>query len=508
MDDSRFFEDTLLLLQRKLEEFTLEKEELIETLERERAETARLREEVGLLQQELALLRHRLHLFESSRTGRILRFWSTHFEGTPVAETLERLADRVLRGFGGHGGHSGGQPPEHSRFHARKELEAVLSRHPDRRGIIFLPHTVSWNVPLHQRPHQMAARLAALGYLFFFWEPFFAPVQGARYFKKVKEGIYLTNQQDLLLETPEPLVIDFYSTSSAEPDFLAKLDRRHCLIYEYIDHIDESISGEVAGLNRIRHRSIRPDAVLASAQVLFDEMVERLGPENVFYCPNGVDYDHFHVLRNPHDIPGDMKRIIAEGKPVVGYFGALAQWLDYDILNRVARERRDLNFVYIGVDYDGSLKALHRGENVHFLGKKPYPELPRYGTWFDVAVIPFSRGEIADTTSPIKLFEYMALGKPIVTTDMKECKRYRSVLWAGDAQGFMDALDRALRLREDSDYLALVDREARENTWDARAELFDRVVREILRRKAGNDGPHTKDQPGVPVPSVPFPSNP
>lgn len=165
-------------------------------------------------------------------------------------------------------------------------------------------------------------------------------------------------------------------------------------------------------------------------------------------------------------------------KPIIGYFGALADWLDYDLIN--SYKRPEYRLLIIGVDYDGSLQQLDNAPNIHYLGQKPYKILPNYRAWFDVSIIPFQTGKIADTTSPIKLFEYMALGTPIVTTDMKECRKYKSVLWAWNAHEFVQSIDRALELRHDKHYAEILIEEARANTWRARAECFDRAIQEVI----------------------------
>lgn len=84
--------------------------------------------------------------------------------------------------------------------------------------------------------------------------------------------------------------------------------------------------------------------------------------------------------------------------------------------------------------------------------------------------IPFLINDITRSTSPVKIFEYMALHKPIVTTDMNECRKFESVLIGHDHKEFIALLDKAMSLREDQDYIALLDKEARENDWSMKAK--------------------------------------
>ena len=86
--------------------------------------------------------------------------------------------------------------------------------------------------------------------------------------------------------------------------------------------------------------------------------------------------------------------------------------------------------------------------------------------------------KITESTSPIKIFEYMALGKPIVTTDLRECRKYKSVLIGKDYENFIKKVDDALELRDDPAYLGLLDKEAKENTWEDRARKIDEAIQE------------------------------
>jgi glycosyltransferase involved in cell wall biosynthesis len=156
---------------------------------------------------------------------------------------------------------------------------------------------------------------------------------------------------------------------------------------------------------------------------------------------------------------------------VIGYYGALARWFDYNLLKSVACLRPDLSFVLIGPYYDSTLKSSSLLElpNLFYLGVKPYAQIPAYLRCFDVAMIPFQLNDITHATSPLKLFEYMAGGKPVVVTPMRESLRYPGVLSGKDPAEFAAQLDLALQLRNDSKYIAALDEVARQNTWDARA---------------------------------------
>jgi glycosyltransferase involved in cell wall biosynthesis len=197
-------------------------------------------------------------------------------------------------------------------------------------------------------------------------------------------------------------------------------------------------------------------------------------------CPNGVDFAHFarhDATRNP---PDDLAPILARRRPIIGYYGALAEWFDYDLVAYAAKALPDHEFVLIGPDYDGTMRSrdLFTLANVNWLGVKEYAELASYLRYFDVATIPFLVNEVTHSVSPIKLFEYMAGGRPIVTTDLRECARYSVVQVAKTPPDFVDEIRRAVRRGQDPAFRELLRNTARANTWDVRAgTLIDAAAR-------------------------------
>jgi len=202
---------------------------------------------------------------------------------------------------------------------------------------------------------------------------------------------------------------------------------------------------------------------------------------DAFLCPNGVEYRHFADFTEGEP-PEDIADIAGGDRPIIGYYGALAEWVDYPLIAKSATELSDFEFVFIGPDYDGSIKE--HGEvfelpNVRWLGVKEYGELPDYLHHFDVATIPFVVNEVTHSVSPIKLFEYMAGGRPVVTPNLRECAHYEAVQVAVDADDYVEKLRHAaLELRHDQGHQALLRRTARANTWEVRVgTIIDALAR-------------------------------
>ena len=214
--------------------------------------------------------------------------------------------------------------------------------------------------------------------------------------------------------------------------------------------------------------------VVVTADEIQKDVESKRGAEKLVFSCNGVDYQHFHDINNKIKLDKQFVDIIEQNKPIIGYYGALASWFDYELVKFLAKQRPNYNVVLLGIKYDDSFdKAnLNQYANIYFLGPKNYDVLPNYASYFDICTIPFLINDITQATSPLKLFEYMALGKPIVTTAMNECKKYKSVMIANNKEEFIKKIDKALQIEGNNckEYFDVLKQEALENTWKSKAE--------------------------------------
>jgi len=356
----------------------------------------------------------------------------------------------------------------------REQLETILATHRNARQVIVFPPSLDWNVQLFQRPQQLALALAERGALIFYLPPKVTNDTGP--FEEYRPNLYLCNvpvETFAQLDSPLVYILTWnrkYATAFHKPR----------IIYDYVDEI-RVFDGDFREMVQDHERLVREShLVITTADQLYQ--ATRNLRSDAILCPNGVDYAHFEITResNKQSPPDDLVPIIKRGNPVVGYYGALAEWFDYQLVMDLARQRTDLSFVVIGPDYDGTMHpAFLDLPNVDWLGVKSYETLPNYLAYFDVAMIPFMLNEITHATSPLKLFEYMAGGKPVVVTPMHESIRYDGVLVADTFEAFSKRIDQALQLRNDRTYLHLVDQVALNNTWQARAEQILSVLGQI-----------------------------
>jgi polysaccharide pyruvyl transferase CsaB len=360
--------------------------------------------------------------------------------------------------------------------------EAIdVARAAGREVFVLLP-AINWNVPLFQRPQHMALALSRANSFVVYLTFEHLGAECCEIAPNVwlvacrfAESNFGAQMDSALLETFRGCIVTAYSTSwLCSIRQLDEIRQRNVLVYEYIDHIDETISGDKTPvLAEIKRHCLAggADLVVASARQLFDEAVGRVGADRVAFVPNGVDLAHYdRARRSPSPVPADYLSFKNRHRALVGYFGALAPWLWYDLLNSVTERRPDLGFVFIGPDYFGARSQLINRANVLWTGPVPYANLESYARHFDVCTIPFQLGEVARTTSPLKLFEYFALEKPvIVTSDLRECTLFPEVFAAADPDQFSARLDEALSARGSSAYRMKLRKIAEQNTWDRRA---------------------------------------
>jgi GT2 family glycosyltransferase/glycosyltransferase involved in cell wall biosynthesis len=216
------------------------------------------------------------------------------------------------------------------------------------------------------------------------------------------------------------------------------------------------------------------DLVLATSRPLFERVV-RAGrePAGVLRLPNAVDLARFSRLPARETSP--LARL---PRPVVGYYGAIAEWFDAEAVALAAKRRRGASFVLIGRESGADLAALEGLPNVHRIGELPYAQLPEHLAAFDVCTIPFQRTPLTEATNPVKLYEYFATGKPVAARKLPEIEPFADVVELYDAtEQFDAALERALARGPDEEALAARRRQiARENTWEIRY----RTLRERL----------------------------
>lgn len=177
------------------------------------------------------------------------------------------------------------------------------------------------------------------------------------------------------------------------------------------------------------------DVVFAVSSGLAERLAERL--PNVVHLPNGVDFDHFAGAR---PVPDDLAAIPG---PRVLYVGAMEYWFDAALVAECARRMPDASFVLIGPTA-GEVTSFEGLANVHLLGPRPYAELPAYLQHCDAGIVPFVRDRMVDSIHPIKVYEYLAAGLPVVAIRWTELERMAAPVTLAERAEFAAALESVL----------------------------------------------------------------
>jgi polysaccharide pyruvyl transferase CsaB len=328
--------------------------------------------------------------------------------------------------------------------------------------VIFLP-SIGWGIHLVQRPHHLARAFAKRGWISIFdCSNAQDRING---FKEIEPNLFLfKGPTEVLAQVQAPLLWTF-PYNYAQVDAYPKEAR---VLYDWIDDLSV-FPYERALLERNHERALSQATLVASVARRLHAQALALRPDALL-LPNGVEYERFAVESPPEISDPNVAPLRATGRPIAGYYGALAEWFDYELLDAAAARRPDWSFLLIGPMYDKSLQGrpLLKRENVRWIGPRDYHLLPGYLALFDVATIPFQINDITTATSPLKLYEYFAGGKPVVTTPLPECQAYAEVAIARDAGEFTDALDPARERGKDPAFRERLRALARANSWEAR----------------------------------------
>lgn len=225
------------------------------------------------------------------------------------------------------------------------------------------------------------------------------------------------------------------------------------------------------------------DLIICTSKQLYKEKQEL--NDQVFFVPNAADLSHSSKALDP-ELP--LNPIVAthKNRKLIGYFGNIERRMDFEMLDQLTTEMADCNFVFAGPYERQNLPEwLFRKPNVFLPGKVPYAEMPSVMKGFDVAIIPFAKDDVSRTIFPLKLFEYLGAGKPVVCTDFNtDLKEFtgEAVAYVSGAKAFGDAIEAALSGNNNEALLAERLRIAAENTWDARLEQINAIFYDALNR--------------------------
>lgn len=208
-----------------------------------------------------------------------------------------------------------------------------------------------------------------------------------------------------------------------------------------------------------------------------NEIAIKNNVKNIKIIKNAGEFEHFNISQKKLSIPDDISSIKTK---IIGYYGAIADWFDIDILEELAVNHKDKTIVLIGNVTNNKVEKLsQKYKNIVLLGEKPYSILPNYLKKFDVCIIPFVLNELIKATHPVKIFEYLAAGKPIVSIELPEISDLNKVVIFSNKKDFFKKINIALKTEEKSVIESRIN-VAKKNTWEIRANTLINICNEIL----------------------------
>lgn len=351
----------------------------------------------------------------------------------------------------------------------KKKVFKQLNRDVQGKRVLILPPTLDWHMPLFQRPQQLAQSYSKKDNMVVIYITKNIQYDRVVVADKVSDTLWIVNESlldNLDLDGSKEKIL---SLSWTPNKFYCDKIKPEKLIYEYIDELE--IFHMYGPEMEKDHQELlqKADTTVCTATKLFEQVKGKA--KNPIISTNAGDYDFFANTKQ-FEVNDLIKEKIKNYDCILGYYGAVAKWYDYELIKKVSSMKKNWLWVIVGINYDGTLdkSGILDIENVLYIPPQPYKSLPSFLKAFDIATIPFVINEITLSTSPVKLFEYMASGKPIIASKMPECLKYESVKTYSDANEFVMHAEELLELKEDDEYWKILDQEARDNTWDAKTD--------------------------------------
>ena len=328
--------------------------------------------------------------------------------------------------------------------------------------------------------------------LYVYHPPVFAPISGHVLLGPITQALRFGLLRRTLrhLEMSEPILWLF---RPGMVDLVGQFGEK-LLIYHIVDEYSaySKQTPELARWTREREARLasQADIIFVTSQALW-KTKRQLNPRT-YLMQNGVDYGTFaRIIASDTSLPTDISSL---QRPVIGFVGSICHKQDYELLRLIAGSHSAWSLVMIGpvrgMQNTEELKQLQSSPNVHFLGCKPTEEIPQYINACDVCLIPYVDSEETRNINPLKLYEYFACGKPVVSVDIPSVRPFAEVVYiARDRETFIKCIEEALR--EDGSLTSRRFGIAKQNTWEARVEQLSTLIQETLRVKYSTEGPNS-----------------
>jgi len=379
------------------------------------------------------------------------------------------------------------------------ELSSMLAAD-EKTDLVCFSH-LRWDF-VYQRPQHLLSRCARKRRVFFIEEPIFGNGSMRLDVRETESGVHVVVPQlpdglqseiainAVMKEMTRQLFLDheinqyvfWYYTPMALS--FTKNFNPVASVYDCMDELSafKGAHSQLPALEKQLFRQV--DLVFTGGQSLYE--AKRGQHQAVHAFPSSIDASHFGKARKPVRDPDDQSHI---PHPRLGFFGVIDERFDIELLDEMAAKRPDWQFVIIGPVVKIAPETLPRHQNIHYLGGKKYDELPEYLAGWDIALLLFARNESTRYISPTKTPEYLAAGKPVISTSIRDVVRpygeLNLVEIADTADEFIAAGDRILSLSRSarSEWLRRVDAFLENISWDKTWAQMSGLIDQVIERR-------------------------
>lgn len=359
--------------------------------------------------------------------------------------------------------------------------------------MVCLSH-LRWDF-VYQRPQHLLSRFAKNGRVFFIEEPVFTNDAAALSISKRENGLHVIVpnlphglSEDEIDLAMRGLITQLFTDNNVNnfflwyytPMMLAWVEHLNPLatVYDCMDELSAFKGAPTKLKDREKELFSRADLVFTGGQSLYEAKREQ--HTRVYAFPSSIDVNHFAQALENKTEPEDQKGI---PQPRIGFFGVIDERTDINLLREIAELKPDWHFVMIGPVVKIDPAELPQGENIHYLGGKQYAELPSYIAGWDVAMMPFALNDSTKFISPTKTPEYLAAGRPVVSTPIRDVVRpygENGLAHIAETAGeFVVAIEKAMnengdeRRNKADEFLANT---SWDKTWQQMNDLINEVV--------------------------------
>ena len=354
---------------------------------------------------------------------------------------------------------------------------------------------------VYQRPQHLMSRFARENRVFFIEEPLCDAEHSHLFLDKkgdltvivphLRSGL---SEQDIALQQVELLKKFFFEENITDYYFwyytpMALTVGNHfsprMIIYDCMDELSLFKNAPLDLHEREKELFAKADLVFTGGHNLYQ--AKKNNHHNIHPFPSSIDKEHFAQARNFVDDPEDQSHI---SHPRFGFYGVVDERFDIELIREVAERKPDWNFVIIGPVVKIDPETLPKFDNIHYPGGRSYEELPKYLAGWDVAIIPFLRNDSTKYISPTKTPEYLAGGKPVISTSIIDVVTpygtNNLVHIADTADDFITAAEFELNRKDRGVWLKKVDLFLSQNSWDKTWGKMMDLITHTLKTKQQN----------------------